>query len=67
MNQPALFDAAQTQETHCPVGYCQAIRLAGQTGQLPTCQHDLDREHGRKRPRGCLNATDPAHTDWGGF
>lgn len=63
MNQPALFDAAQTQPQHCPIGHCQAIRLAGQQDRVITCAHDLDQEHHRKRPQGCLNRIDNAHQD----
>lgn len=66
MNQPALFDPAQTQPQHCPIGHCQAIRQPNQD-RVPTCAHDLNQEHHRKRPRGCLNAYDPSTSDWGGY
>lgn len=66
LSADALFDPATTVPTSCPVGHCQAIRLPNQQ-RVPTCAHDLDREHGRKRPRECLNAVDPATSDWGGF
>jgi hypothetical protein len=56
--QPALFDAARTTPTACPVGHCQAIRLPNQD-KVATCAHDLDPER-RRRPRGCLNTYDPA-------
>jgi len=61
VNQPELFDVSRTVPTSCPVGSCQAIRLAGQDGQVPTCQHDLEPDQ-RRRPNGCLNTIDPAHT-----
>jgi len=55
--QAALFPADQLVPQACPVGHCQAHRLAGQQGRLTTCAHDLDPER-RRRPRGCLNAVD---------
>ncbi len=58
MNQPELFSPAATVPQACPVGHCQAIRLPDQDRVL-TCAHDLDPEPSR-RPRGCLNAYDPA-------
>lgn len=68
MTQPALFDAANTVDQPCPVPGCSAIKLAGQTPPIITCQHDRQTEGPRgKRPRYCLNRTDPATTDWGGF
>jgi hypothetical protein len=60
-NQHELFDPSTTVPTACPVGWCPAIRLPAQT-KVPTCAHDLDREG--PRPRGCLNAHDPAHAPW---
>jgi len=59
-NQRELFDVSRTVATACPVGSCQAIRLAGQDGNVPTCAHDLSRDELRgKRPRHCLNTIDP--------
>lgn len=56
---PHLFDPAENTPQTCAAGHCQAIRLPGQHGPIITCAHDLDPEH-RRRPRGCLNAYDPA-------
>ena len=66
MNQPGLFDPTTTEPQPCPVPGCAAIRLPNQTGQLPTCQHDLDRAAGihRLRPKACANTIDPATTPW---
>lgn len=57
-----LFDPATTQPAPCPVPGCAAIRLPGQTGPLPTCQHDLDRAAGihELRPKACANKVDPS-------
>jgi hypothetical protein len=65
--QRPLFDASTTEPAPCPVPGCAAIRLAGQQGQLVTCQYDLDRAAGdihTHRPRACANTIDPAHTPW---
>lgn len=59
--QPALFQADKLVPTACPVGYCQALRLPGQT-KVPTCAHDLDPES-RRRPSGCLNEYRPEHAE----
>lgn len=58
MSQAELFDVDETVPHACPEGHCQAIRLPGQTS-VPTCAHDLDPDR-KRRPRGCLNAYDPA-------
>lgn len=58
---PTLFDASRTQPTSCQAPGCGAIRLPDQQ-RCATCAHDLDPEQ-RKRPRACLNATDPAHQE----
>lgn len=64
MNQPALFDAANTVDQSCPVPGCGAIRLAGQTPPIITCQYDNQTQDPRgKRPRYCLNRIDNAHQD----
>ena len=63
MNQRALFDPATTVPTPCPVGHCQAIRHPGQQ-KVVTCAHDQQvatTDIPGRRPRGCLNAIDPAH------
>ena len=62
-DQAELFDVASTQPQACPTPGCGAIRLAGQTDRIVTCQHDLEPEH-RRRPRACLNAIDPATTSF---
>lgn len=61
MNRPAptLFDAAKLAEQRCPA--CGAIRFPQQPRAV-TCHHDLNREG--RRPRGCLNRVDNAHTPW---
>jgi hypothetical protein len=56
--QEELFDVSQTVHTACPAGHCQAIRQPGQQ-KVITCAHDLEQDP-RGRPRGCLNAYDPA-------
>lgn len=60
--QRPLFDPTSLQALPCPVPGCQAIRTPGQTGRIITCSHDLDRDG--RRPRGCLNRVDNAHTPW---
>lgn len=60
MSTQPLFDPASLQPLPCPVPGCQAIRLPGQNGRVPTCQHDLEPDQ-RRRPNGCLNRHDP-HT-----
>lgn len=61
-----LFDADQTTDRACPIDGCHAVRTAGTTDRVPICQHDLDRAEGHptRRPRACLNATDPRYTNW---
>lgn len=60
MNDRTLFDVDRTTTAFCPV--CHAARLAGQDN-APKCLVDIDRSMGnnRPRPKGCLNAHDPAH------
>lgn len=59
--QQPLFDSSRTQPLPCAVPGCQAIRLPDQQ-RVPTCAWDLERDG--RRPRGCLNRVDNAHTAW---
>lgn len=51
-----LFNAGNLNPQQCP--HCQTILYPHQTRAI-NCAHDLDPDR-RRRPRGCLNRTDPA-------
>lgn len=53
-SQPALFDPNTTTSRACSVPGCGAHRLPHQTGFVPTCRHDLDRDTTKRNPQ-CLN------------
>lgn len=60
--QPSLFDPASIVPAVCPA--CGATKQP-QADRAPACTHDHDQrsEPGIRRPRGCLNAYNPATTE----
>ena len=61
-NQRPLFDVDRTTDTRCPLPGCHAIRYAGEQRTV-SCEYELVTSYieGTRRPKGCLNAHDPAH------
>lgn len=56
MNERPLFDVDRTTHVRCEV--CGAVRSPLED-KAPACTYDANRDG--PRPKGCLNAHDPAH------